>query len=86
MALLARLRARYGAGTTIVVVGASLFGALAQQVVRDRNAAGDDGVRYWHLDDAGLDLLGCHWHCSAAADRLIADRLGDFVATLGLDW
>ncbi|WP_157548336.1 cellulose binding domain-containing protein, partial [Micromonospora sp. ATCC 39149] len=86
VAFLAKLRARYGAGTTIVVVGTSLFGTLAQQVVQDREAAGDDGVRYWYLDDAGLDLLGCHWHYSAADDRLIADRLGDFVATLGLDW
>ncbi|MFI7433656.1 cellulose binding domain-containing protein [Micromonospora haikouensis] len=86
VAFLEKLRARYGAGTTIVVVGTSLFGDKAQQVVRDRNAAGDARVRYWYLDDAGLDLLGCHWHYSAADDRLIADRLGDYVATLGLGW
>jgi hypothetical protein len=81
-----KLRARYGSDTMIVVAGTSLFGDKAQQVVKDRNGRGDDRVHYWYVDDAGLDFLGCDWHYSARDDRLIADRLAGFIATLPLTW
>ncbi|MEX3106146.1 SGNH/GDSL hydrolase family protein [Streptomyces sp. ST1015] len=81
-----KLRARYGAGTTIVAVGAGQYAAQVQQVVRARNDAGDSRVRYWFLDDAGLDFLGCDWHYSAHDDRLIADRLTPFLSGLPTGW
>ncbi|MFF8280111.1 RICIN domain-containing protein [Streptomyces lateritius] len=83
---LQKLRTRYGAGTTIVAVGAGQFAGHVQQVVKARNDAGDGGVRYWFLDDAGLDFLGCDWHYSAHDDRLIADRLTSFIAGLPTRW
>lgn len=79
---LQKLRARYGAGTTLVAVGAGRFAGHVQEVVKARNAAGDGAVRYWYLDDSGLDFLGCDWHYSAHDDRLIADRLTPFLAGL----
>ena len=57
-----------------------------QQVVQQRNAAGDGRVRYWLLDSGGLDLNGCHWHFSARDDRVIADRLSAFIGSLALGW
>ncbi|MCE0446530.1 hypothetical protein LT493_23415 [Streptomyces tricolor] len=57
-----KLRTRYGTGTTLVAVGTGQFAAHVQQVVKARNDAGDRGVRYWFLDDTGLDFQGCHWH------------------------
>ncbi|WP_443062530.1 GDSL-type esterase/lipase family protein [Streptomyces sp. NBC_00457] len=83
---LQKLRTRYGAGTTIVAVGAGQFAGHVQQVVEARNDAGDSGVRYWFLDDSGLDFLGCDWHYSARDDRLIADRLTPFIAGLPTGW
>ena len=83
---LQKLRTRYGVSTTIVAVGASPFADYVQQVVRERNAAGDTGVRYWLLDGTGLDLLGCHWHYSVHDDQLIADRLTAYIGTLPLTW
>jgi len=85
-AFLQKLRTRYGAGTTIVAVGASNFADHVQQVVQERTAAGDSRVRYWPLDGTGLDNLGCHWHYSTHDHQLIADRLGTFVAGLPLGW
>ncbi|MFI2090854.1 SGNH/GDSL hydrolase family protein [Streptomyces rishiriensis] len=79
---LKKLRTRYGAATTIVAVGAGAFAGHVQQVVKARADAGDSRVRYWLLDDSGLDFLGCHWHYSAHDDRLIADRLTSFLGGL----
>lgn len=83
---LQKLRTRYGAGTTIVAVGAGQYAGHVQQVVKARNDAGDNGVRYWFLDDSGLDFLGCDWHYSARDDRVIADRLTSFIAGLPTSW
>ncbi|MFD7487119.1 RICIN domain-containing protein [Streptomyces mirabilis] len=77
-----KLRMRYGADTTIVAVGAGQYASHVQQVVKARNDAGDGRVRYWFLDDSGLDFLGCDWHYSAHDDRVIADRLTSFIAGL----
>ncbi|MFD3621276.1 RICIN domain-containing protein [Streptomyces sp. NPDC058676] len=81
-----KLRTRYGADTTIVAVGAHQYAGHVQEVVKTRNDAGDSRVRYWFLDDSGLDFLGCDWHYSARDDRLIADRLTSFVAGLPTVW
>ncbi|MFD9408628.1 RICIN domain-containing protein [Streptomyces sp. NPDC059989] len=83
---LQKLRTRYGAGTTIVAVGAGPYAGHVQQVVKARNDVGDSGVRYWFLDDSGLDFTGCDWHYSAHDDRLIADRLTSFIAGLPTGW
>jgi lysophospholipase L1-like esterase len=81
-----KLRTRYGADTTIVAVGAGQYAGHVQQVVKARNDAGDSRVRYWFLDDSGLDFLGCDWHYSARDDRVIADRLTSFIAGLPTGW
>ncbi|GHI03506.1 hypothetical protein Scel_18270 [Streptomyces cellostaticus] len=81
-----KLRTRYGADTTIVAVGAGQYAGHVQQVVKARNDVGDSRVRYWFLDDSGLDFLGCDWHYSAHDDRLIADRLTSFIAGLPTGW
>ncbi|MEU1123420.1 SGNH/GDSL hydrolase family protein [Streptomyces sp. NPDC005899] len=83
---LQKLRTRYGSRTTIVAVGTGQFADHVQQVVRAREDAGDDSVRYWGLDTTDLDLLGCHWHYSARDDRIISDRLTSFVSGLPLRW
>jgi lysophospholipase L1-like esterase len=83
---LQKLRNRYGAKTTIVAVGAGLFANYVQQVVQQRNAAGDGRVRYWALDGSGLDSSSCDYHFSTHDDRLIADRLGAYIGTLALGW
>jgi len=84
-----KLRARYGANTIIVASATAVSGTTAmetavQRVVQERNTQGDSRVRYWYYD--GLDMLGCHWHPSAADHRLIAGKLGTFIATLPLSW
>lgn len=85
-----KLRARYGTSTTIIVSAATTpgtpFAQAAQQVVADRNDAGDARVRYWSYGESGMDNMGCHWHPSAQDHQTIADRLGAFVATLPLGW
>ncbi|MEU6229291.1 SGNH/GDSL hydrolase family protein [Streptomyces sp. NPDC047042] len=81
-----KLRTRYGARTTIVAVGAGQYAGHVQQVVEARNDAGDSRVRYWFLDDSGLDYLGCDWHYSAHDDQLIADRLTSYLAGLPTRW
>ncbi|MCX5366996.1 RICIN domain-containing protein [Streptomyces sp. NBC_00124] len=81
-----KLRTRYGADTAIVAVGAGQYSTHVQQVVKARNDAGDSRVRYWLLDDSGLDFLGCDWHYSARDDRLIADRLTSFIGGLPTRW
>lgn len=81
-----KLRTRYGAGTTIVAVGAGQYAGHVQQVVKARNDAGDSRVRYWSLDDSGLDFLGCDWHYSAHDDRIVSDRLTSFIGGLPMNW
>jgi lysophospholipase L1-like esterase len=83
---LQKLRTRYGARTTIVAVGGGSFANHVQQVVQQRNAAGDSRVRYWLLDGSGLDSNGCDYHFSARDDRLIAGRLGAFIGSQPLGW
>jgi lysophospholipase L1-like esterase len=85
------LRARYGNHAVIVVGATYVYGTTAladaaQRVVAERNARGDDRVRYWYYGNEGLDYGGCHWHPSGADHRVIADRLLEFVATLPLRW
>lgn len=58
----------------------------ARAVANARADAGDSEVRYWFLDDSGLDFLGCDWHYSAQDGGLIADRLGSFIAGLPTGW
>jgi lysophospholipase L1-like esterase len=83
---LQKLRTRYGANATIVAVGGGSFANSVQQVVQQRNAAGDSRVRYWLLDGSGLDSSGCHYHYSTHDDQLIADRLSAFIGSLPLSW
>ncbi|WP_219910684.1 cellulose binding domain-containing protein [Saccharothrix carnea] len=81
-----KLRTQYGPGTVIVVSATNLFAATAEQVVKDRNARGDDRVRFWNYDNPGLDRLGCDWHFSGNDHRLIAGLLTDYIAALPLSW
>ncbi|SMC92789.1 cellulose binding domain-containing protein [Lentzea albidocapillata] len=84
-----KLRTRYGPATTIVVSVPEASGAFAdavRQVVQDRNGQGDSRVRHWNYSDPALDRLGCDWHFSARDHRLIAGKLGDYLATLPLAW
>ncbi|GAA4319806.1 SGNH/GDSL hydrolase family protein [Streptomyces venetus] len=81
-----KLRTRYGPGTTLVAVGAGPFAGHVKQVVEERAGAGDRRVRYWPLDDTGLDHTGCHWHYSASDHRLLADRLTAFLHDLPIRW
>ncbi|TMR20633.1 acetylxylan esterase [Nonomuraea turkmeniaca] len=90
-AFLDKLRAQYGPRTTIVVSATYLsnttvYAELAEQIVQERNDNGDNRIRYWYYSNAGLDYMGCHWHPSAHDHQIIADRLGDFIATLPLRW
>jgi lysophospholipase L1-like esterase len=90
-AFIDKLRARYGSRTTIVVsatwmFNTTIFRELAQQIVAERNAAGDDKVRFWYYSEVDLDYGGCHFHPSAHDHRIIAQRLGDFIETLPLHW
>ncbi|MDT0343621.1 SGNH/GDSL hydrolase family protein [Streptomyces litchfieldiae] len=86
-----KLRARYGAGTFIVigatgVSSTNTFAETAQRIVRDRNGRGDDRVGYWYYDDPALDRLGCDWHFSLNDHRILAGLLDDYLATLPLRW
>ncbi|KOV82933.1 acetyl xylan esterase [Nocardia sp. NRRL S-836] len=84
-----KLRTRYGAGTTIVASVPEASGAFAdavRQVVQDRTGQGDARVRYWNYADPAIDRLGCDWHFSARDHRLIATKLGDYLAGLSLGW
>jgi len=83
------LRERYGDDAYLVVTGTYVHTGtdlpdLAQRVVAERNAAGDDRVRYWYYGNEGLDHGGCDWHPSAADHRVIAGQLTDFLRTLDL--
>ncbi|WP_255948616.1 SGNH/GDSL hydrolase family protein [Streptomyces odontomachi] len=86
-----KLRARYGAGSFLVVSatavsGTTAFADTAQRIVADRNQRGDDRIGYWYYDDPSLDRLGCDWHPSVHDDRIISGLLDDYLATLPLDW
>lgn len=88
-AFLDKIRAQYGPRTYIVVsatymYNTTVFSELAQQIVQQRNTAGDSRVRYWYYD--GLDYLGCHYHPSLHDHQLIADKLTAFLGTLPLRW
>ncbi|GGZ17702.1 acetylxylan esterase [Streptomyces nitrosporeus] len=83
---LQELRARYGDGTALVAVGFDRNTEYVRQVVEARNAAGDNGVHYWFLDQSGLDFLGCDQHTSAHDDRVIAGRLAPFLSGLPTGW
>ncbi|MFL6119075.1 SGNH/GDSL hydrolase family protein [Actinophytocola sp.] len=86
-----KLRARYGPRTLIVVsatyvYNTTLLADTAQQIVRERNDQGDNGVRYWYYDSAGLDYSGCQWHPSIHDHEVIADQLTAYLATVPLHW
>ncbi|SDG60296.1 GDSL-like Lipase/Acylhydrolase family protein [Lentzea fradiae] len=84
-----KLRTRYGPATTIIVSVPDASGAFpeaASQVVRDRVALGEQRLHYWNYADPALDRLGCDWHFSARDHRLIAAKLGDYLAGLSLRW
>lgn len=90
-AFLDKLRARYGPGTTIVVSatavsGTTAYADLTRQIVRERNARGDQRIRHWYYPETDLDYMGCHWHPSAHDHEIIAGRLGDYLATVPLRW
>ncbi|WFE28862.1 SGNH/GDSL hydrolase family protein [Solwaraspora sp. WMMD791] len=86
-----QLRARYGDRTHIVVTANEMWNTTAfrdavTQVVAERNDRGDDRVRMWYVESAGLDSLGCHWHPSVADHQLLADRLSAVLDELPLRW
>lgn len=83
---LRKLRTRYGVETTLVAVGFDRNAEHVRQVVEVLNDAGDRGVHYWFLDQAGLDFLGCDGHTSAHDDQVIADRLALFLRSLRTGW
>lgn len=90
-AFIDKLRDQYGPRAIIVVsatylYNTTVFADTAQQIVQERNARGDDRVRYWYYDSAGLDYGGCHRHPSLHDHQVIADRLNDFITTLPLRW
>lgn len=85
-----KLRARYGAGTYLVLTYPDLSyrtTALAdsiQRIVSDRNANGDRRVAALYYDNnaLGLDLLGCDWHPSQHDHAILADTLTTFLKGL----
>lgn len=85
-----KLRTRYGSDTVIVVTAAHMsntaFGNATRQVVQERNAQGDSRVRHFSYGETGLDLLGCHWHPSAADHQYISNQLYTLIGTLPLSW
>jgi lysophospholipase L1-like esterase len=90
-AFLDKLRDRYGPDTVIVVSATymsntTVYGETTQQIVAERNAAGDDQIRYWYFDNTGLDYNGCHWHPSVKDHQVISERLYDYLTSLQLDW
>ncbi|MEU6730071.1 polysaccharide deacetylase family protein [Nonomuraea wenchangensis] len=92
LGFLAKLRLRYGPGTSIVLTYPTMSGTpladSVEQVVRERNSQGDRRVSALHYDNdaLGLDLLGCDWHPSLHDHRLLAGALGRFIGTLPVRW
>ncbi|MER5209611.1 SGNH/GDSL hydrolase family protein [Streptomyces sp. NPDC002838] len=88
---LAKLRARYGPKTFIVVSATyvshtTAFAQATQRIVQERNRRGDNRVRYWYYDDPDLDRLGCDWHPSVKDHRIISGLLNNYLAALPLRW
>jgi lysophospholipase L1-like esterase len=85
-----KLRSKYGSNTYIVVsatsYGGSIFPTTAQQVVQDRNSAGDSKVVFWDYSNASLNFLGCDWHPSAQDDVTLASILTSYLNNLPLSW
>ncbi|MFC7529293.1 cellulose binding domain-containing protein [Actinoplanes sp. GCM10030250] len=94
LAFIAKLRTRYGTGTQIVLTYPDLsyqttaFATSIQQIVKNRNDAGDARVSALYYDNTalGLDLLGCDWHPSQRDHRILADAVTKHVATLPSTW
>ncbi|MET1073257.1 MAG: GDSL-type esterase/lipase family protein [Umezawaea sp.] len=91
LGFLDELRARYGAGTTIVVSATpagstTAFPDTAREIVDERNAAGDGRVHYWYYDDPRLDHLGCDWHPSLNDHRVLSDLLTTRLAEVPIRW
>jgi hypothetical protein len=83
------LRDRYGDDTWLVVSATSVHTGtdlkdLAQRVVDERRAAGDDRVVSWYYGSEGLDYGGCDWHPSVRDHQVIAAQLTDVLEGLGL--
>ncbi|WP_432457246.1 cellulose binding domain-containing protein [Cellulomonas iranensis] len=83
------LRDRYGDDTWLVVSATSVHTGtdlkdLAQRVVDERRAAGDDRVVSWYYGSEGLDYGGCDWHPSVRDHQVIAAQLTDLLEGLGL--
>ncbi|MDI6098873.1 cellulose binding domain-containing protein [Actinoplanes sp. NEAU-A12] len=87
---LAKLRDRYGPDTHLVLTYPDLNTALTtsiEQLVAERNAAGDDAVHSLNYGSAlGLDLLGCDWHPSLRDHGILAGSVTSFVKGLPLNW
>ncbi|WNV85912.1 SGNH/GDSL hydrolase family protein [Umezawaea sp. Da 62-37] len=86
-----KLRARYGASTTIVVSATpagstTTFPDTARRIVEERYAAGDSRVHYWYYDDPRLDHLGCDWHPSLNDHRVMSELLTARLAQVAVRW
>ncbi|MEV6303464.1 polysaccharide deacetylase family protein [Actinoplanes sp. NPDC051861] len=93
LAFLEKLRDRYGPRTHFVLTYPYMWNTTAlaesvEQVVSDRNAAGDKRVTSLYYDNnaLGLDLLGCDWHPSAHDHQALSGALTTFIDTLPLRW
>ncbi|WP_328475854.1 GDSL-type esterase/lipase family protein [Actinoplanes sp. NBC_00393] len=88
-----KLRQRYGARVQLVLTypdmwNTTAFASSVEQIVAERNAAGDNRVRALHYetDALGLDSLGCDWHPSARDHQLLAGVLTSFLRALPVRW
>ncbi len=94
LALIDKLRTRYGSGTQIVLTYPDLsyqttaFATSVQQIVETRRAGGDPRVSSLYYDNnaLGLDLLGCDWHPSQRDHEILSGVLTRHLATLALTW
>jgi hypothetical protein len=94
LALIDKLRTRYGSGTHIVLTYPDLsyqttaFAASVQQIVETRRAGGDTRVSSLYYDNnaLGLDLLGCDWHPSQRDHQILSGVLSRHLTTLALTW
>ena len=60
--------------------------ALSGMRVRSYTAVVHVIGNLWNFADPAIDRLGCDWHFSARDHRLIATKLGDHLAGLGITW
>jgi lysophospholipase L1-like esterase len=94
LAFIDKLRARYGADTSIVLTYPDLsyvttaFADSIKQIVQTRNDAGDARVSSLYYDDnaLGMDHLGCDWHPSLHDDQILASTLTQYISTLPVTW